>query len=58
MSDTTIEGIQPSDPDCPLCEAARITPWFQMTPDLQIINPFEQQAKTAFVLGLRGKLDF
>jgi porin len=37
---------------------ARITPWFQMTPDLQVINPFEQQAKTALVLGLRGKLDF
>jgi hypothetical protein len=28
MTDATIEGIQPFDPDCPLCEAARITPWF------------------------------
>ncbi len=31
---------------------ARIAPWFQMTPDLQVINPFEQQARTALVLGL------
>jgi porin len=37
---------------------ARLTPWFQMTPDLQVLNPFEQQAKAALVLGLRGKLDF
>jgi porin len=37
---------------------ARIAPWLQMTPDLQVINPFEQQAKPALVLGLRGKLDF
>ena len=37
---------------------ARVAPWFQITPDLQIINPFEQQARTALVLGLRGKLDF
>jgi porin len=37
---------------------ARVTPWFQITPDLQVINPFEQQVKTALVLGLRGKIDF
>ncbi len=34
---------------------ARITPWFQVTPDLQVINPFEQQAKTALVLGSARK---
>ena len=37
---------------------ARITPWFQITPDLQVINPFEQEAKTSLVLGLRAKVDF
>lgn len=37
---------------------ARITPWFQFTPDLQIIVPFQKQADTALVLGLRARLDF
>lgn len=37
---------------------ARITPWFQITPDLQVISPFEQEVKTSLVLGLRAKVDF
>jgi porin len=37
---------------------ARVTPWFQITPDLQVINPFQQQANTALVLGVRAKIDF
>jgi porin len=37
---------------------ARITPWFQVTPDFQVIVPFQQQASTATVFGLRAKLDF
>lgn len=37
---------------------ARVTPWFQFTPDLQVIDPFQQQARTALVFGLRAKLDF
>lgn len=34
------------------------TPWFRMTPDLQIIDPFQQQADTALVFGLRATIDF
>jgi porin len=37
---------------------ARITPSFQLTPDLQVIEPFQQQDRTAFIFGLRAKLDF
>jgi porin len=37
---------------------ARITPWFQFTPDLQVIEPFDQSAGTALVVGFRAKLDF
>jgi porin len=35
-----------------------VTPWFQLTPDLQVINPFREAVDTAVVLGVRGKLDF
>jgi porin len=37
---------------------ARVTPWFQFTPDLQIISPFEKGVDTALVVGFRAKLDF
>lgn len=37
---------------------ARITPWFQLTPDLQVIVPFQKQADTALLVGLRAKIDF
>ena len=37
---------------------ARLTPWFQLTPDLQVVDPFQKQANPALVLGLRAKLDF
>ncbi len=37
---------------------ARITPWFQLTPDVQVIVPFQKQADTALLVGLRAKLDF
>lgn len=37
---------------------ARVTPWFQLTPDLQIIRPFEAGVETALAVGLRAKLDF
>jgi porin len=37
---------------------ARITPWLQFTPDLQIIRPFEKDVDTAIAIGFRAKLDF
>jgi porin len=37
---------------------ARVTPWCQITPDLQIVDPFQKPAKTALLVGVRAKLDF
>lgn len=37
---------------------ARITPWLQVTPDLQVIVPFQKSADTALLAGLRAKIDF
>jgi porin len=56
------ESAQPSSPlgnedGLELYYNARVTPWFQITPNLQVINPF-QQVNPALVCGLRGKLDF
>jgi porin len=35
-----------------------VTPWFHLTPDLQVLVPFREEVDTAVVVGLRGKLDF
>ena len=37
---------------------AAVTPWFHITPDLQVVLPAQQNASTALVLGLRAKIDF
>ncbi len=36
----------------------QVTPWFHLTPDLQVIDPAREAVDTALVLGLRGKIDF
>jgi porin len=36
---------------------AAITPWFQLTADLQVLDPAIPAEDTALVLGLRGKID-
>jgi porin len=35
-----------------------LTPWFHLTPDLQVLMPAREVADTAVVVGLRGKVDF
>ena len=35
-----------------------VTPWFHITPDLQILDPFLKRADTAVVAGMRAKIDF
>jgi porin len=35
-----------------------VTPWCHITPDLQVITPTLELAKTSVVLGLRTKIDF
>ena len=35
-----------------------ITPWCQITPDLQVISPFRDRADTSLLFGLRANVDF
>jgi porin len=35
-----------------------VTPWFHLTPDLQVVIPARDSVDDALVLGLRGKMDF
>ena len=35
-----------------------VTPWFQVTADMQVITPILEQAETSLVLGLRARIDF
>jgi len=37
---------------------AAITPWFDLTADLQFVEPADSAADTAIVFGLRAKMDF
>ena len=35
-----------------------ITPWCQITPDLQVITPFRDRAAASLICGLRAMIDF
>ena len=35
-----------------------VTPWFQLTPDLQVIDGGIRRADTAVMVGLRGNMTF
>ena len=35
-----------------------VTPWCQITPDLQVISPFRERADTSLIFGLRAMIDF
>ena len=35
-----------------------ITPWCQITPDLQVITPFRERADTSLLIGIRANVDF
>ena len=35
-----------------------VTPWFHLTPDVQIIKPASERVDTAVVVGFRAKADF
>lgn len=37
---------------------AAVTPWFHITPDLQVIDPAQQHNATTLLLGLRARLSF
>jgi porin len=36
----------------------QVTPWCQITPDLQVISPSRERADTSLLVGLRAKIDF
>jgi len=36
----------------------KVTLWFHLTPDLQVLFPARENVDDALVLGLRGKMDF
>jgi porin len=35
-----------------------VTPWFQVTADMQVVTPILEGAETSLALGLRAKIDF
>ena len=35
-----------------------VTPWCQITPDIQIIDPFRERVDSSLLFGLRAKIDF
>lgn len=37
---------------------AAVTPWFHVTPDLQILDPAQHHTATAFLVGIRARLSF
>ncbi|MBS0265717.1 MAG: carbohydrate porin [Planctomycetes bacterium] len=37
---------------------AAVTPWFHLTPDLQILDPSKQSTATAVLIGIRGRISF
>ncbi len=37
---------------------AAVTPWFHVTPDIQILDPAQQHTETALLVGIRARLSF
>ncbi|MGQ0635210.1 MAG: carbohydrate porin [Planctomycetaceae bacterium] len=37
---------------------AAVTPWFHVTPDLQILDPSQSRTATALLVGVRGRMSF
>ena len=35
-----------------------VTPWCQITPDIQVINPFRERIDTSLLIGMRAKIEF
>lgn len=53
----TIHGIGAED-GVELYYNAAVTPWFHVTPDLQILDPAQQHNSTAILVGVRARLSF
>ena len=37
---------------------AAVTPWFHVTPDLQVLSPAQTNTPTALLVGIRARLSF
>ena len=35
-----------------------VTPWFQVTADMQVITPILERVETSLVVGMRARVDF
>lgn len=53
----TIHGIG-AENGVELYYNAAVTPWFHVTPDLQILNPAQHHNDTALLFGIRARLSF
>ncbi len=53
-ADFTIPPAQPA----PVTNNVAVTPWCQITPDLQVIAPFRERADASLLFGFRAKMDF
>lgn len=53
----TIHGIE-AENGVELFYNAAVTPWFHVTPDVQILDPAQQRNATALLIGIRARLSF
>ncbi len=51
-------GLKSAEQGMEIYYEAEITPWFHVTPDLQIVDPGLSASDTAVILGLRGNITF
>jgi len=53
----TIHGIGAENGE-ELFYNAAVTPWFHLTPDMQMLDPANRSTATALLVGIRGRLSF
>ncbi len=53
----TIHGVGAED-GVELFYNAAVTPWFHVTPDVQILDPAQRRTETALLVGIRARLSF
>lgn len=53
----TIHGIE-AENGVELFYNVAVTPWFHVTPDIQILDPAQQRNSTALLVGIRARLSF
>ncbi len=51
-------GLKSTEQGVEIYYEAELTPWFHVTPDLQIVDPGLSASETVVILGLRGNISF